>query len=88
MAYLEYVFAYNLGPTMKMTKIFWHLISNKNMRMRGKLQTFVTFFLPVAVERHPMLETCGQSYKQFMLIIYKSRVVIWGIFKSGRTLES
>ena len=30
----------------------------------------------------------GQSYKQFTLVIYKSRVVIWGIFKSGTTLES
>ena len=30
---------------------------------------------------------CGESYKQFTLIIYESRVVIWGIFKSGTTLE-
>ena len=30
----------------------------------------------------------GQSYKQFTLVIYNSRVVIWGIFKSGTTLES
>ena len=30
----------------------------------------------------------GQSYKQFTLVIYDSRVVIWGIFKSGITLES
>ena len=28
----------------------------------------------------------GQSYKQFTLVIYDSRVVIWGIFKSGTTL--
>ena len=34
------------------------------------------------------LQPCGQSYKQFTLIIYESRVVIWGIFKSGTTLES
>ena len=34
------------------------------------------------------LYNCGQSYKHFMLIIYESRVVIWGIFKSGTTLES
>ena len=33
-------------------------------------------------------ENSGQSYKQFMLVIYDSRVVIWGIFKSGMTLES
>ena len=31
---------------------------------------------------------CGQSYKHFTLVIYESRVVIWGIFKSGTTLES
>ena len=34
------------------------------------------------------LETCSQSYKQFTIIIYESRVVIWGIFKSCMTLES
>ena len=34
-----------------------------------------------------MLETCGQSYKQFTLVNYDYRVVIWGIFKSGMTLE-
>ena len=31
---------------------------------------------------------CGQCYKQFALVTYESRVVIWGIFKSGTTLES
>ena len=31
---------------------------------------------------------CGQSYKHFMLVNYNSRVVIWGIFKSGMNLES
>ena len=30
----------------------------------------------------------GQSYKQFTIVIYDSRVVIWGNFKSGTTLES
>ena len=30
----------------------------------------------------------GQSYKQFTLVIYDYRVVIWGIFQSGTTLES
>ena len=30
----------------------------------------------------------GQSYKQFTLVIYNSIVIIWGIFKSGTTLES
>ena len=32
--------------------------------------------------------TSGQSYKHFTLENYDSRVVIWGIFKSGTTLES
>ena len=33
-------------------------------------------------------EYSGQSYKHFTLVIFESRVVIWGIFKSGMTLES
>ena len=32
--------------------------------------------------------TSGQSYKQFTLVIYDSRAVIWGIFKSDTTLDS
>ena len=32
--------------------------------------------------------TSGQSYKQFTLVIFDSRVIIWGIFKSDMTLES
>ena len=34
------------------------------------------------------IDFCSQSYKQFTLVIYESRVVIWGRFKSGTTLES
>ena len=30
----------------------------------------------------------GQSYKASTIVIYDSTVVIWGIFKSGTTLES
>ena len=30
----------------------------------------------------------GQSYKHFTLVNYDSRVVKWGIFQSGMTLES
>ena len=30
----------------------------------------------------------GQSYKASTIVNYDSRVVIWGIFKSGTTLES
>ena len=36
----------------------------------------------------PVDSTSGQSYKQFTIVIYESRVVIWGIFKSGTTLGS
>ena len=32
--------------------------------------------------------SCGQSYKQFRIVIYDPRVVIWGNFMSGMTLES
>ena len=39
---------------------------------------------PSVINREP----CGQSYKTFTLINYDSRVVKWGIFKSGTTLES
>ena len=38
--------------------------------------------------RYGILIICGQSYKHFMLVNYDSRVVIWGIFQSGMTLES
>ena len=30
---------------------------------------------------------CGQSYKHFTIVNYDSRVIIWGNFKSGMTLE-
>ena len=36
-----------------------------------------------------LIKLCsGQSYKHFTLVNYDSRVVIWGIFQSGTTLES
>ena len=31
--------------------------------------------------------TCGKSYKASTIVNYNPRVVIWGIFKSGSTLE-
>ena len=33
-------------------------------------------------------DICGQSYKAYTIVIYDSTVIIWGIFKSGTTLES
>ena len=53
----------------------------------GKIWQLVVH-IGIAVGRAVAFHTCGQSYKQFMLIIYNSRVVIWGIFKSSTTLES
>ena len=40
-----------------------------------------------------MAECCqdvlsGQSYNHFTIVNYNSSVVIWGIFKSGMTLEA
>ena len=32
--------------------------------------------------------TSGQSYNHFMIVNYDSSVIIWGIFKSGTTLEA
>ena len=40
------------------------------------------------VSLYLQLASCGQSYKYFTLVIYDSRVVIWGIFKSGMPLGS
>ena len=34
------------------------------------------------------LVSSGQYYKHFTLVNYDSKVVIWGIFQSGTTLES
>ena len=39
--------------------------------------------LPMVVNYYfRQISSCGQSYKHFMLVIYDSRVVICGIFKS------
>ena len=48
------------------------------------------FFVQSSIQKQRIAvrEPCGQSYKQFTLVIYDSKVVIWGIFKSGTTLES
>ena len=36
----------------------------------------------------PKIDNSGQSYKHFTLVNYDSRVVLWGIFQSGITLDS
>ena len=48
-------------------------------------------FVKIIKELHTGLgdeEISGQSYKAPSIVNYNSRVVIWGIFKSGMTLES
>ena len=42
----------------------------------------------VGMYYYRLYNTSGQSYKHFTLVNYDSRVVIWGIFQSGMTLES
>ena len=53
---------------------------------------YIPSFLPYVLGEWRIVFTfkyfCGQSYKHFMLVNYDSRVVIWGIFQSGTTLES
>ena len=51
-----------------------------------RIPIFEFFLAKVMRESHKLIS--GQSYKTFMLVNYDSRVVIWGIFKSGMTLES
>ena len=57
--------------------------------MIRSIQVLLLFDLEEA-EYRPGLnrELCGQSYNHFMLVNYDSSVVIWGIFKSGTTLEA
>ena len=49
---------------------------------------FVVIFLSIPAFTEKTDGFSGQSYKQFTLVVYESRVVIRGIFKSGTTLES
>ena len=60
-------------------------------------QNLILFIRGKAISGEPIIKGtsqlpnppgCGQSYKQFTIVIYDSRVVIWGNFKSGTTLES
>ena len=60
----------------------------KNVRGLGKIivaKGFKNFSSSITSESEKISD---QSYKQFMLVIYDSRVVRWGIFKSATTLES
>ena len=68
-----------------------NLLCNYNSRVViYKHKMFIRLATGEATDQDMMTSTsdfCGQSYKQFVLVIYKSRIVIWGIFKSCMTLE-
>ena len=57
----------------------------KLWNQRRGTNMFYIFHLRASRELGP---TSGQCCKHFMLVNYDSRVVIWGIFQSGTTLES
>ena len=66
-----------------------HRTENTHLLCKGSITARLTFyqFYLFRFSCFTSAElTSGQSYKQFMLVIYESRVVIWGIFKSGTTL--
>ena len=58
------------------------------MRSNPALVTLVSVMSKMRNVEHSGCKTCGQYYKHFTLVNYNSRVVIWGIFQSGTTLES
>ena len=77
-----------------MSNVVTFLIRNRNTKLRSlqkmeeiKCDKITTKVLQVITLLF-LFKICGQSYKKFMLISYESKVVIWGIFQSGRTLES
>ena len=59
-----------------------------NLDSAASLHTKNNIFSLFVMSSLVKLETSGQSYKGSMIVNYDSRVVIWGIFKSGTTLES
>ena len=64
----------------------WFYSEVRQMAFRETKEKFTKMFLEYLFPTY--IKTGGQSYKHFTLAIYESRVVIWGIFKSGTTLES
>ena len=58
------------------------------LKQDESLSKFSSFSVSKTILQNFDDKTSGQSFKQFTLVIYKSRVVIWGIFKSGLTPES
>ena len=54
-----------------------------------QVNMFIMLYSKPADESKPVkVLASGQSYKHFMIVIYNPRVIIWGVFKSGTSLES
>ena len=53
-----------------------------------RLSTLMPDFTEMSTLEVTWQVSSGQSYKQFTLVIYDPRVVIWSVFQSGTTLES
>ena len=54
-----------------------------------QVNMFIMLYIKPADESKPVkVLASGQSYKHFMIVIYNPRVIIWGVFKSGTSLES
>ena len=71
----------------------WTLISANNIqvsKIHSMMKKLKVRFKPNLPEKSEVDggAICGQSYKHFTLVNYDSRVVKWGIFQSGSTLES
>ena len=62
----------------------WKIIIFANVY---KLQIYIELFKCKIAWRQSHV-TSGQSYNHFTIVNYDSSVVIWGIFKSGTTLEA
>ena len=69
----------------QINKLHKTLVNVKYCR-KDQFSSILRRFLSLDINRAFL--SSGQSYKHFTLVNYDSRVVIWGIFQSGTTLES
>ena len=74
---------YFLAQIAPIIKVSWKIVQ-KNVNFSAKYYVNHQKIAKVA----NFWQICGQYYKHFTLVNYDSRVVIWGIFQSGTTLES
>ena len=68
------------GVSGKLNRLLFYSTWSVVVRRRIREIVHVHFSIPK--------DHCGQSYKHFALVNYDSKVVIWGNFQSGTTLES